>query len=584
MEPARLLVVLVVLSSILAPVSQPGALRVAPAEEIYQLLSNPGLEAYDPPYDHFYDVPCQVATGWQRFWTGEDRPCWMDTRVFAASHLGGGWVERMEGETSQMILSTQPYDAGLWQQVGGLVPGKGYGFAAAMLTIFQTSAQDAVHGTMLKQVGIDPTGGTDPLSPDVAWSQPDDYDQAWDVDSITAAYAQAPTVTVFARVNSLYPSGGLPFLNLSFIDSAILAETGTVSAVAPASSAEASFTVRWDNAVPSPAGTIRWYDVQWLDEAEGTWHDWFVWTKEVRATFDGTLGHAYRFRARVWQRYPNGAHLFSPYAAEGDARTCVACTAVVWGRVLGHSGLPLAGATVAVSGTTYAVTSQADGGYRLAYPSSAQAVSLTATAPGWTSPPPLGEVFLAPEESQAMTWTLTLPGDVLVNGDFEHGLLEGWSAGPGAGPVGWPVHTGQGALLLTSQEATPSVSQTATIGGAWEPALAFWYRPIVASAGDALRVAVTLAPGGPQAAEPLTSTLPLTATQVLTLSLATGDWQFRSWKPGPPGAAFTGTVTVEFRLLDDGQEPWAAVSLDEVRLAPSPGGPHRGYLPLLVRR
>ncbi|RPI52945.1 MAG: hypothetical protein EHM56_07800, partial [Chloroflexi bacterium] len=439
MVPARMLVAFVLLSSILpAPAPLPDVPRVAPADDVYQLLTNPGLESYDAPYGQFQGIDCQVASGWQRFWVGEGQPCWMDTRVFAASDLGVGWVETIEGQTSQMILSTEPYDAGIWQQVGGLVPGTGYGFHAAMLTIFQTSAQDPVHGTMLKQVGIDPTGGTDPQSAEVVWSPPDGHDQGpWDVDSITAAYARASTVTVFVRVDSLYPSGGLPLLNLSFLDSAILAQTATVSAVAPALTAEASFVVRWDNAVPSPGGTIRWYDVQWLDEADGIWHDWLTGTKEMRATFTGTMGHAYRFRARAWQKYPNGAHLFSPYAPEGDARTCAGCSEV-WGRVLGHDGLPLAGATVALSNTGYLVTSQPDGAYSLTFPSTAQPASLTASAVGWASPPPLFDLNLAPQESLAMTWTLSLPGDALANGDFEAGL-ESWSAGPGATVVGEPV-------------------------------------------------------------------------------------------------------------------------------------------------
>jgi len=582
MEPARMLVALVLLSSILVPAPRPDGPRVASTADAYQLLSNPGLETYDAPYDQFQGINCQVASGWQRFWVGEDRPYWMDTRVFAASDLGTGWVEKIEGATSQMILSTEPYDAGIWQQVGGLVPGTGYGFHAAMLTIYKSSAQDPVPGTMLKQVGIDPTGGTDPLSPDVVWSEPDPQDQGpWDVDSITAAYARSSTVTVFVRVDSLYPSGGLPHLNLSFMDSAILAQTATVSAVAPALTDVATFVVRWDNAVPSPEATIRWYDVQWLDEAEGTWHDWLVWTDDTSATFAGTMGHTYRFRARVWQRYPNGAHLFSPYSAEGDARTCVGFTQTVWGRVLGHDGRPLAGATVAISDTGYAATSQAGGAYTLSYPSTAQPASLTASAEGWTSPPPLFDVNLAPQESLAMTWTLSLPGDAIVNGDFEAGL-EDWSAGSGVGTVGAPVHTGRGAALMAGSLSGASLSQTAVVSGAWEPALAFWYRPETAGAGDALRVTVTVS-GSDPADQPLTSGLPLTSTQVLMPSLAAAGWQFFSWQPGPPDAFLTGTVTVEFRLLDDGQDPAVAVYLDEVRLAPTPGGPLRAYLPLLSR-
>ena len=30
-----------------------------------------------------------------------------------------------------------------------------------------------------------------------------------------------------------------------------------------------------------------------------------------------------RFRARVWQRYPNGAHLYGPYRPQGDTSTTV---------------------------------------------------------------------------------------------------------------------------------------------------------------------------------------------------------------------------------------------------------------------
>jgi hypothetical protein len=577
-----MLVALILLSTVWAPVPQPGG-RLAAAEPAgYQLLTNPGLENYDPPYDQFRDIPCQVASGWQRFWTGANEPCWMDTRIFAASNLGGGWVERIEGETSQMILSTEPYDAGIWQQVSGLVPGTGYGFHAAMLTIFQTSAQDPVHGTMIKQVGIDPTGGTDPRSPTIVWSPPDDHDQGpWDIDSITSAYAQASTVTVFVRVNSLYPSGGLPYLNLSFMDSAILAQTGTVSAVAPALTAAASFLVRWDNAVASPEGKIKWYDVQWLDEAEGIWRDWLVWTKSTSATFAGKMGHAYRFRARVWQEYPNGAHLFSPFAADGDARTCAGCSQV-WGRVLSHDGRPLVGATVALDGG-YATTSQAGGTYSLTFPSPDEPVSLIASARGWSSPPPLFDLNLAPQESLAMTWTLSLPGDAIANGDFEAGL-DDWSVGSGVMAVGEPVHTGRVSATLTGSPSIASLGQTAVISGTWEPCLAFWYRPGAASAGDLFQVAVTVDGGDPAWAEPSVFAPPLSWSEVLTPSLAAGGWQFFSRRLGPADAAFSGTVTVEFRLLEDGQAPAAVLYLDEVRLAPTPGGPFKIYLPLLNRQ
>ena len=128
------------------------------AVQDYNLLDNPGLEVYDPPYGQYDGVDCQVGTGWQRFWYDGPEPGWIDARVFASSHLGTGWVEKIEGETCQLVVSTEPYTAGLLQQVTGMTPGVGYGFHAAMLTIFQTSAQTPVDGTMIKQVGMDPTG------------------------------------------------------------------------------------------------------------------------------------------------------------------------------------------------------------------------------------------------------------------------------------------------------------------------------------------------------------------------------------------------------------------------------------------
>jgi hypothetical protein len=199
----------------------------------YNLLANPGMESYEPPYARFEDVKCQVASGWERFWVGDSPPYWMDTRVFAYSHLGGGWVERIEGETSQMLVSRQPYTAGLRQQVSGLTPGLGYAFHSAMLTIFQTSAQDPVNGTMVKQVGVDPTGGSDPQASTVIWCEPDDHDQGpWSVDLQKAFWAVSPEVSVFIRVISPYESGDPSLLNLSFLDSAILAQTAQVSAVA----------------------------------------------------------------------------------------------------------------------------------------------------------------------------------------------------------------------------------------------------------------------------------------------------------------------------------------------------------------
>lgn len=585
MRRSAAILLLLMLSLPLGPVTAQQAGRMAPsAAPGYQLLANPGMEVYDAAYGQFAGVDCQVASGWQRFWHDSPEPCWIDTRVFADSHLGAGWVERIQGETSQLIISTEPYTAGLWQRVSGLTPGVAYGFHAAMLTIFQTSAPPAVDGTMIKQVGIDPGGGTDPRAPTVVWSAPDGHDEGpWDIEQRVAVRAQAPAMTVFVRVISPYPAGDLPYLNYSFLDSAILAQAPTVSASSPSYSQEPAFTVTWDNVVPAPeGGKIRWYDVQWLDEAEGIWRDWLSRTREVRATFTGQQGRTYRFRARAWQRYPNGAHLWGPWPPEGDTVTAVGGSKLA-GRVLTSAGQPVVGATVAISGTAYAASSDASGRYDLDLEPWSGARTVIVSHPWWASPPPVHGLTLGPAETAVLTWTLRPPDDAMANGGFETGLA-GWSplAGPGFAPavVAEPVHTGRGALALGATTAgTSGVTQTAALTGVWEPVLSFWYHAPPEDTGSVFNVRLTLVTAASGAGPPVT------ATRVFTPGLAPGDWRHQWYYLGPPHAVLTGTVTVEFRArhASPGGTPAAAVVVDEVSLGAAPGGPYRLMLPLVVK-
>jgi hypothetical protein len=547
----------------------------------FQLLANPGLEDFDDPYDEYNGVDCQVATYWQPF-RDEDisEPYWMDTRVFAASQ-GSSHVERIEGETCQLALSTEPYTAGLWQQVTGLSPGTGYGFHAALLTIFQSSAQPPVDGTMIKQVGIDPTGGIDPDSSNIIWSEPNGDDKAWDLQRRISAFAEGTAVTAFIRVISLYPSGDLSFLNLSFLDSAILAQTGSVRAVSPEVSAETQFTVSWDSALASPEGQIKYYDVQWSDAALGVWHDWKRETAETSAPFTGEWGHRYRFRARVWQRYPNGAYLVSPYREEGDTET------VIWSQlcsqVLSPEGQGIAGATVGILGTDYQAISGPGGLAFLGLPPQTDLQAAFVEYPPWLAPPPVYGLDFGLTGSVVLTMTLRPAGDVVVNGGFEprdgEDGLEGWEvAAGGASPVTGTVHSGFGAVGLGGA-TTSSLSQTVEISGAWEPALSLWYQP--EKMGKETEFDVLLTVTSPSAAT--TQSSPVTTTQQLCLPPLDGTgWQHFWCYPGPRDAPLTGTVTIEFRLRDE-EEGTAYVLLDEVSLGGTPGGPFKTFLPLVAK-
>ena len=546
--------------------------------EGYQLLLNPGMEQGFLPYGaEFRGVPCQVAVGWTRFGDVEPRPCWMDARVFAHQVMDTNWVESIEGVTSQVIVSTEPYVAGIYQRVTGLTPGLPYGFHAAMLTIFQTSYPPVQHGMMVKDVGMDPTGGTDPNAETVVWSEPNDLDCQWDINQRTAVVAQTEAMTVFVRVTSVHGSGGWPYVNQSFLDSAILARTATVSAVSPDYSPVETFTVRWDNAQASPEAEIRWYDVQWMDEADGQWVDWLIWTEQTQATFTGQLGHAYRFRARAWQRYPNGAHLYSPYAPEGGTLTRVAVPQLV-GRVFGNGPHTLTGARVSIVDTGFETVSRSDGTYQMWTEPMVDSHEVTVSSSPWLSPDPVYGVTFGWGETVELVWSLRPSDDAVTNGGFEADL-NGWDilSEGGAIPntVGEPVHTGHQSVLLpgqTSASTTTGVEQTVELARSWSPNLSFWYLPESTDSDDRLEVTLTVLPDAAAQSS-------LTFEPVLDAE----GWQHQWYSLGIDDAYFAGTVEISFRLSNDGDEFPTTVYLDEVSVGRTPGGPYRAYLPLVRR-
>lgn len=90
-------------------------------------------------------------------------------------------------------------------------------------------------------------------------------------------------------------------------------EVAPASAVAalPATTTETNVVVQWSGATDDRSG-IRWYDVQYRDDARGKWVDWQINTTQIVATFVGQLGHTYCFRSRAydvagnWENYPSG--------------------------------------------------------------------------------------------------------------------------------------------------------------------------------------------------------------------------------------------------------------------------------------
>jgi len=494
--------------------------------------------------------------------------------------MGSGWVECIEGGTCQFLAGLDPYSAGVHQTVSGLAPGTGYGFHAVLMTLWQSSAFPRTDGRMFKQIGIDPAGGTDPDAPTLLWTEPNGVDKAWDLQQRISFVAQGPTATVFVRVTSLDPAYSWPLVNLGIVDSALFAQTPAVSASSPPTSPDPSFWVDWDDVTLAPgAKHFRGCDVQWMDEAEGTWHDWFTQTLEPGATFTGLYGHAYRFRARAWQQYQNDAWLHGPYAEPYDSRTLVH-----WAQVAGHvaspEGRPLWGALVEDADGTQAYTGM-DGLYILSVPPGRDEVTLAISSAGWLAPPEAYGIDIMQGGAVQVDWVLRPPDDAVANGQFEAGL-EGWEVTPDAGVtpevVPEPVHTGLAALRLGG-EAVPAhtvgISQTVALTGSWEPALSMLYWPVEVDEGDLFAVDLSLAyQVGP--------TQTVTTTWIVYPSLDPGGWA-HFWTPaGPPDAPLTGTLGIRLRVSDDGGAP-TVILLDEVSLGSTPGGPFRVYLPSALR-
>jgi hypothetical protein len=160
--------------------------------------------------------PRQVPTGWVPFVLSNDL-------TFKQAE------DTLYGAPSLMMWSNGgTFVAGIWTQVGGLQPGATYrasvGWAAP-------NAPD----TFGRRLGIDPTGGTDPNSPNVIWSAmhrgpgrrlncaPPDPN----ID--VAAVARASTVTVFFETDHNVSTGD----NYIFVDAVSLVQDNSQPVAAP---------------------------------------------------------------------------------------------------------------------------------------------------------------------------------------------------------------------------------------------------------------------------------------------------------------------------------------------------------------
>jgi hypothetical protein len=288
------------------------------------------------PDDYYIDRPNRIPNGWEITYTSKT-PVIDSARIFfAGSCDDSAHVERISGEDSVLMQALdiewtsapgKPFDASLYQQVE-VVSGTAYSLSGWFLTLCGGSntvpRNDCPAGYyMAKLLGIDPTGGVDPQAATVQWVenrrnfvQPDGVTRIGWQNLRLAVTAQAPTVTVFARINSPFQWHG----NHGFIDALSLVQgpAATLTATAPLTGSTA-ITLTWGGSlgpdiplIPNGTHTLL-FDVQYWHDANQRWRDVVGDVGAGSAIFGAACpGSTYRFRVQPRAEQPEEIEGASP--------------------------------------------------------------------------------------------------------------------------------------------------------------------------------------------------------------------------------------------------------------------------------
>ncbi len=232
---------------------------IAPEAAGPNLLRNPGFESpfakqccqadlntYLPntPIDEV-----QVAEDWLAWWVnartypnrpgscdGQPQPCVAFHRPeWREANCGSVCANRIRsgGNAQKYFTFFSIHDAGMYQSVSGVSPGARLRFSVYMQAWSEHSNSGSSSGqqSMGMQVGLDPTGGTDPFSLNVVWSPASDVYDTWGLYTVEAV-ARNSTVTVFTRSAPVY---ALQHNDLYLDDASLEIVSGTSSSggVAP---------------------------------------------------------------------------------------------------------------------------------------------------------------------------------------------------------------------------------------------------------------------------------------------------------------------------------------------------------------
>jgi hypothetical protein len=246
---------------------------------------------------------------------------------FAGSCDGSAHVERIHGIDSILVEARdlekppepgKPFDVTFYQQVSATIGGA-YSLSGWMLSLCGGSTVPTdcpTENYIAKMIGIDPLGGTDPLTTSVVWSEnrhnfiENNKKVGW-TNIRTSAVAQAMTITIFARMSSPFQWHG----NHGFIDALGLVRAPTSWLTLPAVvTGTQVITVAWQgeqspDVLNIPGGAYRlFFDLQYRQQGTLTWQDFIKDAKGAGSQpFTSRCANAtYEFRVRARAEQPDG--------------------------------------------------------------------------------------------------------------------------------------------------------------------------------------------------------------------------------------------------------------------------------------
>jgi hypothetical protein len=170
--------------------------------ESLNLLTNPGFESFT---DTSVGQVAQRWTAWS-ITQGANMPSYQLQPTYQPAAPASDRIHG--GINAQQYFSTfATHDGGLYQQVSGVQSGAALRFsvyAYVWSSTFEDRGISEQDGDVTFQVGIDPTGGTDPQSANIVWSSPVKQYDAYHEYAVTATAASS-TVTVFVRSKVDFP-------------------------------------------------------------------------------------------------------------------------------------------------------------------------------------------------------------------------------------------------------------------------------------------------------------------------------------------------------------------------------------------